>query len=192
MNFQMTKYLFKYMQNAFLTKDPAFMKNWDIYTPCFSEDNYFLRSVKKQLLSDTETLLYACYSLPPHAMKGLLRDSSFQAAHNDEAFYPKFEVLDLIRQNMTRLLNFSNVQATAALKNLNSIMGNSVLKKLYKEAFSYLNWENDTKKRVRSRSRGRKRSESDFDPDQGESRYEHYLAKKKAKLKQLLAYDSGL
>lgn len=30
MNYQMTKYYFKYMQNMLLTKDTAFMKNWDI------------------------------------------------------------------------------------------------------------------------------------------------------------------
>ena len=30
MNYQMTKYYFKYMQNTLLTKDTAFMKSWDI------------------------------------------------------------------------------------------------------------------------------------------------------------------
>jgi len=30
MNYQMTKYYFKYMQNALLTKNSAFMKSWDL------------------------------------------------------------------------------------------------------------------------------------------------------------------
>ena len=54
MNFQMTKYFFKYMQNAFLTKDPAFMKNWDIFSAYFADDvNYIFNSIKKQILSDS-------------------------------------------------------------------------------------------------------------------------------------------
>jgi len=65
MNYQMTKYYFKYMQNALLTRDTAFMKSWDILSLHYYEDvtNYMWRSVRKQLTSDYETLLYACYVL---------------------------------------------------------------------------------------------------------------------------------
>lgn len=54
MNYQMTKYYFKYMQNALLTKDTAFMKSWDILNCYYYEDesNYMWKSVKKQLLND--------------------------------------------------------------------------------------------------------------------------------------------
>ena len=65
MNYQMTKYYFKYMQNTLLTKDTAFMKSWDILNCYYYEDeeNYMWKSVKKQLLTDYETLLYACFVL---------------------------------------------------------------------------------------------------------------------------------
>lgn len=54
MNYQMTKYYFKYMQNTLLTKDTAFMKSWDILNNYYTEDepNYMWKSVKKQLLTD--------------------------------------------------------------------------------------------------------------------------------------------
>lgn len=65
MNYQMTKYYFKYMQNALLTKDSAFMKSWDIlnYYYCEKTPNYMWNSIKKSLLVDYETLLYACFVL---------------------------------------------------------------------------------------------------------------------------------
>lgn len=65
MNYQMTKYYFKYMQNMLLTKDTAFMKNWDILNVHYFDENinYMWRSVKKQLMTDYETLLYACFVL---------------------------------------------------------------------------------------------------------------------------------
>lgn len=65
MNYQMTKYYFKYMQNAMLTKDTAFMKSWDILN-CYyydSEPNYMWKSIRRQLMTDYETLLYACFVL---------------------------------------------------------------------------------------------------------------------------------
>lgn len=65
MNYQMTKYYFKYMQNAMLTKDTAFMKSWDILNSYYydNENNYMWKSIKKPLMVDYETLLYACFVL---------------------------------------------------------------------------------------------------------------------------------
>jgi hypothetical protein len=42
------------MQNTLLTKDPAFMKGWDILNGYFYEDddNYLWKSVRKSLISD--------------------------------------------------------------------------------------------------------------------------------------------
>ena len=53
------------MQNALLTKDSAFMKSWDIlnYYYCEKTPNYMWNSIKKSLLVDYETLLYACFVL---------------------------------------------------------------------------------------------------------------------------------
>jgi hypothetical protein len=61
----MTKYYFKYMQNALLTKDSAFMKSWDILNTYYCEKapNYMWKSVRKSLISDYETLLYAYFVL---------------------------------------------------------------------------------------------------------------------------------
>lgn len=71
MNYQMTKYYFKYMQNAMLTKDTAFMKSWDILNSYYydSEPNYMWKSIKRQLMTDYETLLYACFVLKDKIIK---------------------------------------------------------------------------------------------------------------------------
>ena len=49
MNFQMTKYYFKYMQNTLLTKDPAFMKGWDISNGYFYLDDDNLINISFQV-----------------------------------------------------------------------------------------------------------------------------------------------
>lgn len=77
MNYQMTKYYFKYMQNTLLTKDTAFMKSWDILNQhyCDNNLNYMWRSVKKQLSTDYETLLYACFILKEKIILKLQQES---------------------------------------------------------------------------------------------------------------------
>lgn len=63
--YQMTKYLFKYMQNSLLTNDTSFMKNWDIVSPYMTlkpiEQNWFWRCIKKNVMSDFDTQLYICF-----------------------------------------------------------------------------------------------------------------------------------
>ncbi|KAL4480830.1 hypothetical protein ABPG72_001699 [Tetrahymena utriculariae] len=65
MMYQMTKYLFKYMQNSFLTNDTSFMKNWDIVSPYMSytslEQNWFWKAIKKHVMNDYDTQLYICF-----------------------------------------------------------------------------------------------------------------------------------
>lgn len=77
MNYQMTKYYFKYMQNALLTKDSAFMKSWDILNCYYCEKipNYMWKSIKKSLLYDYETLLYACFVLKEDFIVKILSES---------------------------------------------------------------------------------------------------------------------
>ncbi len=77
MNYQMTKYYFKYMQNALLTKDSAFMKSWDILNSyyCEKNSNYMWNSIKKSLLVDYETLLYACFVLKEDIIKKILEET---------------------------------------------------------------------------------------------------------------------
>lgn len=75
MNFQMCKYYFKYMQNTLLTKDAAFMKGWDILNCYFYEqrENYMWTGIKKSLMNDHETLLYACFVLKEKLIRKLQR-----------------------------------------------------------------------------------------------------------------------
>jgi hypothetical protein len=77
MNYQMTKYYFKYMQNTLLTKDTAFMKSWDILNCYYYEDdpNYMWKSVKKNLLNDYETLLYASFVLKEKIILKILKEN---------------------------------------------------------------------------------------------------------------------
>lgn len=51
------------MQNTILTKDPAFMKGWDILNGYFYSDdeNYLWKGIKRMLSLDNETMLYAYY-----------------------------------------------------------------------------------------------------------------------------------
>lgn len=117
MNYQMTKYYFKYMQNALLTRDTAFMKSWDILN-CYyyeEEDNYMWKSIKKQLLTDYETLLYACFVLKEKIILKIQRENG--------SYRPILEeVYELVKQNMSRILNIYNVNNTSGLKNYSSLI----------------------------------------------------------------------
>lgn len=76
MNFQMTKYYFKYMQNTLLTKDTAFMKGWDILNGYFyqEEENYMWKSIRKSITMDHQTMLYACFVLKDRIVKKLQKE----------------------------------------------------------------------------------------------------------------------
>lgn len=117
MNYQMTKYYFKYMQNALLTKDSAFMKSWDIlnYYYCEKTPNYMWNSIKKSLLVDYETLLYACFVLKEELIKKILVETDSQKTVMEEVF-------DVIRHNISRILSIYNVNNTTGLKNYASLI----------------------------------------------------------------------
>ena len=53
----MTKYLFKYMQNSFLTNDTSFMKNWDIISPYVT---LIINADLKVRVRDPHRRLYRC------------------------------------------------------------------------------------------------------------------------------------
>ncbi len=117
MHYQMTKYYFKYMQNALLTKDSAFMKSWDILNCyyCEKQPNYMWNSIKKSFLYDYETLLYACFVLKEELIGKILEETG-------EAKSVMEEVFDVIQHNISRILSVYNVNNTAALKNYTSAL----------------------------------------------------------------------
>lgn len=88
MNYQMTKYYFKYMQNMLLTKDTAFMKSWDILNVHYfdEKENYMWRSVKKQLITDYETLLYACFVLKEKIIQKIQQETKSSLTIVQEVF----------------------------------------------------------------------------------------------------------
>ncbi|CAD8144224.1 unnamed protein product [Paramecium pentaurelia] len=82
MSMQMSRYVFKYLQNTMMTNDMAFMKNWDLITPYFYQfnimkyreqkfDNWFVKRCYPSLLRDYETQLYIQYCLGKEIQKNL-------------------------------------------------------------------------------------------------------------------------
>ena len=135
MNYQMTKYYFKYMQNMLLTKDTAFMKNWDILNVHYFDENinYMWRSVKRQLMSDYETLLYACFVLKERIIKKIQQESKSNQSTLSEVF-------DVIKQNVNRILNIYNVNNTTGLKNYTSCLDSEEAKKAFKDIYPHVNY----------------------------------------------------
>ena len=123
------------MQNTLLTKNTAFMKSWDILNNYFSEDdsNYMWKSTKKQLLSDYETLLYACFVLKEKIIKKILKET-------DSSRTILEEVYEIVRQNMSRILNIYNVNSTSALKNYTSVIDTDVAKKYFREIYPHVHF----------------------------------------------------
>jgi hypothetical protein len=129
----MTKYYFKYMQNAMLTKDTAFMKSWDILN-CYyydNEPNYMWKSIKKQLITDYETLLYACFVLKDKIIRKIQNE-------NDSPHTLLEEVFKIIKENIIRTLNIYNVSNTSALKNYSSAIDSEEARKLFKDSYSHV------------------------------------------------------
>ena len=135
MNYQMTKYYFKYMQNTLLTKDTAFMKSWDILNNYYSEDepNYMWKSIKKQFLTDYETLLYASFVLKDKLIKKIMKETDSNRTLLEEVF-------EIVKQNMNRILNIYNVNSTTGLKNYTSTIDADTSRKYFKDLFHYIHF----------------------------------------------------
>ena len=135
MNYQMTKYYFKYMQNAILTKDTAFMKSWDILNIHYYDEsiNYMWRSIRRQLIVDSETLLYAYFVLKEKVILKMQQETKSNLT-------PLQEVFEVIRQNINRILNIYNVNNTQGLKNYTSCLNSEEAKKLFKDHYPHINY----------------------------------------------------
>jgi hypothetical protein len=135
MNYQMTKYYFKYMQNSLLTKDTAFMKSWDILNIHYYDNqlNYMWKSVRKQLISDYETLLYACFVLKDKIILKIQQETKSTLTILQEVF-------ELVRQNVSRILNVYNVNNTHGLKTYTSCIDSEEAKRAFKDIYSHINY----------------------------------------------------
>ncbi len=133
MNYQMTKYYFKYMQNTLLTKDTAFMKSWDLLNQYYCDENlnYMWKSIKKQLLNDYETLLYACFVLKEKIILKLQEETKSSLTILQEVF-------EVIKQNVNRILNIYNVNNTSNLKNYISVLDSEEAKRIFKDNYSHI------------------------------------------------------
>lgn len=133
MNYQMTKYYFKYMQNAMLTKDTAFMKSWDILN-CYyydTEPNYMWKSIRRQLMTDYETLLYACFVLKDKIIRKIQNETDSPHTLIEEVF-------KIIKENMNRVLNIYNVNNTSGLKNYTSVVDSEEARRIFKDYYSHV------------------------------------------------------
>lgn len=71
------------------------------------------KSVKKQLMSDYETLLYACFVLKEKIILKIQQESKSNLSILQEVF-------EVVKQNVSRILNIYNVNNTYGLKNFTS------------------------------------------------------------------------
>lgn len=129
----MTKYYFKYMQNAMLTKDTAFMKSWDILN-CYyydTEPNYMWKSIRRQLMTDYETLLYACFVLKDKIIRKIQNETDSPHTLIEEVF-------KIIKENMNRVLNIYNVNNTSGLKNYTSVVDSEEARRIFKDYYSHV------------------------------------------------------
>lgn len=146
MNFQMTKYYFKYMQNTILTKDPAFMKGWDLLNGYFysQEDNYLWRGIRRMLSIDHETLLYAYFVHKDKFFKKILFEVGSKKTLVEET-------LNLIENNIIRLLTMNQVNNTPSLKNYASMFDKPEARRLFKETYPHIHFARNTYEEERRR-----------------------------------------
>ena len=102
------------------------------------------RSVKKQIVADYETLLYACFVLKEKFIHKIQEEYKSDLTVTQEVF-------EVIKQNVNRILNIYNVNNTNGLKNYTSCIDSEEAKKAFKELYphvSYLKSENTFKSQV--------------------------------------------
>lgn len=83
------------------------------------------RSVKKQLMNDYETLLYACFVLKDKIIYKIQQETKSNLTILQEVF-------EVIKQNINRILNIYNVNNTFGLKNYTSCLDSDEAKRAFK------------------------------------------------------------
>jgi|JI9StandDraft_1071089.scaffolds.fasta_scaffold118553_3 hypothetical protein len=89
--------------------------------------------IRKSLMVDQETLLYACFVLKEKLIRKLQREQPNRA----ERSYAE-EVFDLVRQNMNRITSQHQVNNTPSLKNYNSMFDRSRARKMFKDSYPHI------------------------------------------------------
>jgi len=135
---QITKYLFKYLQNSFLAEDVVFMKNWDISTAEFKSED--ISPLYDQFPRDSELILYISYVCElkladiqakfklsgPEELLSILKSLLYKSLNNNlnltRVYKPLWERNKL--ENFFKSIELKNVHSSELLKNLIEIKQN--------------------------------------------------------------------
>lgn len=136
---QITKYLFKYLQNSFLAEDVIFMKNWDISTAEFKSSE-FISSFYEQFPRDSELILYISYVCQlklhdieskfklsgPEEIITIMKSLLYKALNNNinltKIYKPLWEKSKL--EHFFKQLELKNIHSTELIKTLLEIKQN--------------------------------------------------------------------
>lgn len=118
--------------------------------------------IKKSLMNDPETLLYACFVLKDKLIHKLQRE---QPSRADRSYAE--EVFDLVRQNMNRITGVHQVNNAPSLKSYNSMFDRGRARKMFKDSYPHITFlrDEDVEKKEDTRTR-----EDRFDRSRSNSR----------------------
>ena len=135
---QITKYLFKYLQNSFLAEDVVFMKNWDICTAEFK--SLEISPLFDQFPRDSELILYISYVCKlklsdiekkfklsgPEELLSILKSLLYKSLNNNlnltKVYKPIWERHRL--ESFFKSIELKNVHSSELMKNLIEIKQN--------------------------------------------------------------------
>lgn len=135
---QITKYLFKYLQNSFLAEDVVFMKNWDISTAEFK--SLEISPLFDQFPRDSELILYISYVCKlklseiekkfklsgPEELLSILKSLLYKSLNNNlnltKVYKPIWERHKL--ESFFKSIELKNVHSSELMKNLIEIKQN--------------------------------------------------------------------
>lgn len=106
-SFQMTKYLFKYLQNSFLAEDVVFMKNWDVLSTDYRTENNNFDLEHDSISRDYELILYIAF------VRQLKCKDLYEKFH----IAGKDEILKLIKTLIYKVIN-NNISLTKIFKSI--------------------------------------------------------------------------
>lgn len=134
---QITKYLFKYLQNSFLAEDVVFMKNWDVCTPEFKSSE--VSPLFELFPRDSELILYisfvcglsrsdlqAKFKLSgPEELLSVLKSLLYKTLNNNLNLTKIYQPLwELKLEAFFKSLELRNVHSSELMKNLIDIKQN--------------------------------------------------------------------
>lgn len=136
---QITKYLFKYLQNSYLAEDVVFMKNWDILTPEFKAEEE-ISTLYELFPRDSELILYISFVCQlkindlqakfklsePEELISILKSLLYKTLNNNlnltKIYKPVWEKAKL--EGFFKNIELKNVHSSELMKNLIEIKQN--------------------------------------------------------------------